>query len=37
VRVRSVAPKLGQHNAEIFGRLRVIEAEVKCLHERRVL
>jgi len=37
VRVRSVAPKLGQHNAEIFGRLGVIEAEVKCLHERRVL
>jgi hypothetical protein len=37
MRVRSVAPKLGQHNAEIFGRLGVIEAEVKCLHERRVL
>jgi crotonobetainyl-CoA:carnitine CoA-transferase CaiB-like acyl-CoA transferase len=37
VRVRSVPPKLGQHNAEIFGRLGVIEAEVKCLHERRVL
>jgi crotonobetainyl-CoA:carnitine CoA-transferase CaiB-like acyl-CoA transferase len=25
VRVRTVAPKLGQHNAEIFGRLAVTE------------
>jgi crotonobetainyl-CoA:carnitine CoA-transferase CaiB-like acyl-CoA transferase len=25
VRVRNVAPKLGQHNAEIFGRLEISE------------
>ena len=29
VRVRAVAPKLGQDNAEIFGRLGVMEAEIK--------
>jgi crotonobetainyl-CoA:carnitine CoA-transferase CaiB-like acyl-CoA transferase len=28
VRVRNIAPKLGQHNAEIFGRLGVAEAEI---------
>ena len=37
VRVRTVAPKLGQHNAEIFGRLGVSEAEMVELHARSVL
>src|SRR5262249_45031664 len=37
VRVRSVAPKLGQHNAEIFGRLGVSEAEMKELRVNGVL
>ena len=31
VRVRTLAPKLGQHNAEIFGRLGVSEAEINQL------
>jgi crotonobetainyl-CoA:carnitine CoA-transferase CaiB-like acyl-CoA transferase len=29
VRVRNVAPRLGQHNAEIFGRLGVKDAEIR--------
>jgi len=37
VRVRNVAPKLGQHNAEIFGRLRVSEAELRELRAKGVL
>ena len=37
VRVRTVAPKLGQHNAEIFGRLGVSEAEIKDLCGKGVL
>jgi crotonobetainyl-CoA:carnitine CoA-transferase CaiB-like acyl-CoA transferase len=37
VRVRTVAPKLGQHNAEIFSRLRVTQAEIDRLGERSVL
>jgi hypothetical protein len=37
VRVRTVAPKLGQHNAEIFGRLGVSEAEMQRLHTKGVL
>jgi crotonobetainyl-CoA:carnitine CoA-transferase CaiB-like acyl-CoA transferase len=34
VRVRTVAPKLGQHNAEIFGHLGVSEAEMRELRNR---
>ena len=37
VRVRTVAPKLGQHNAEIFGRLGVSEAEMAGLLAKGVL
>jgi crotonobetainyl-CoA:carnitine CoA-transferase CaiB-like acyl-CoA transferase len=37
VRVRAVAPKLGQHNAEIFGRLGVTAADLKALRERGVV
>ncbi|MBV8089921.1 MAG: CoA transferase [Alphaproteobacteria bacterium] len=37
VRVRTVAPRLGEHNTEIFGRLGVSEAEMKELRARRIL
>jgi len=37
VRVRTVAPKLGQHNAEIFGRLGVGEGEMEKLRAKGVL
>ncbi len=37
VRVRNVAPKLGQHNAEIFGRLGVTEVELRELDAKGVL
>ena len=37
VRVRKVAPKLGQHNAEIFGRLGISENDVDELRAKRVL
>jgi len=37
IRVRSVAPKLGQHNAEVFGRVGVGESELAALREKRVI
>ena len=37
IRVRTVAPKLGEHNAEIFGRLGVSEAELQKLRVKGVL
>jgi crotonobetainyl-CoA:carnitine CoA-transferase CaiB-like acyl-CoA transferase len=37
VRVRTIAPKLGQHNAEIFGRLGVSEAEINQLCAKGVM
>jgi formyl-CoA transferase len=37
VRVRNVAPKLGQHNPEIFGRLGVGTAEQRELRALSVL
>jgi crotonobetainyl-CoA:carnitine CoA-transferase CaiB-like acyl-CoA transferase len=37
VRVRTVAPKLGQHNAEIFGRLGVSETAMRELRGQGVL
>ena len=37
IRVRTVAPKLGQHNAELFGRIGVTGLEIKARPEKRVL
>jgi formyl-CoA transferase len=37
IRVRTIAPKLGQHNAQIFGRLGVNEAELVKLRARGVV
>ena len=37
VRVRNVAPKLGEHHAEIFGRLGVSQAEMTELRAKGVL
>ncbi len=37
IRVRTVAPKLGQHNAEIFGRLGVTGPEMGALQAKNIL
>ena len=37
IRVRAVAPKLGEHNAEIFGCLGVSQAEIEELCARGIL
>jgi crotonobetainyl-CoA:carnitine CoA-transferase CaiB-like acyl-CoA transferase len=37
VRVRTVAPRLGEHNAEIFGRLGFSGKDVDELRAKRVL
>ena len=37
IQVRTVAPKLGQHNPEVFGRLGVTEAELKALRAKGVV
>ena len=37
VRVRTVAPKLGQHNAEIFDRMRLSEQDIETLQGQRVV
>jgi crotonobetainyl-CoA:carnitine CoA-transferase CaiB-like acyl-CoA transferase len=37
IRVRSVAPKLGQHNGEIYGRLGVGEADLAALGTKGVV
>jgi crotonobetainyl-CoA:carnitine CoA-transferase CaiB-like acyl-CoA transferase len=37
VGVRTAAPKLGQHNAEIFGRVGVSEAELQELRAKGVM
>jgi crotonobetainyl-CoA:carnitine CoA-transferase CaiB-like acyl-CoA transferase len=37
IRVRTVAPKLGQHNAEVFGRLGLNTADIAALKEKGVL
>jgi crotonobetainyl-CoA:carnitine CoA-transferase CaiB-like acyl-CoA transferase len=37
IRVRRVAPKLGEHNAEIFGRLGVTAADLAALRDKGVV
>jgi hypothetical protein len=35
--VRTVAPTLGQRNAEIFGRMRLSEQDIETLQAQRVV
>ncbi len=35
--VRTVAPKLGQHNAEIFGRLGLTDSDIAALRDKQVV
>ena len=37
IRVRTVVPRLGEHNAEIFGRLGVTEADIAALKANEIL
>jgi crotonobetainyl-CoA:carnitine CoA-transferase CaiB-like acyl-CoA transferase len=37
IRVRHVAPKLGEHNGEIFGRLGLREADIASLRDRGII
>jgi crotonobetainyl-CoA:carnitine CoA-transferase CaiB-like acyl-CoA transferase len=37
VQVRTVAPKLGQHNSEISGRLGVSTEEMEALRKQKVI
>ena len=37
IRVRTVAPKLGQHNSEIYGRLGVSQADLAALKAKVVI
>jgi crotonobetainyl-CoA:carnitine CoA-transferase CaiB-like acyl-CoA transferase len=37
IRVRHTAPKLGEHNAEILGRVGVTEKELAALKAKRIL
>jgi crotonobetainyl-CoA:carnitine CoA-transferase CaiB-like acyl-CoA transferase len=37
IRVRTVAPKLGQHNAEIFGRKGLSEQDIETLQAQCVV
>jgi crotonobetainyl-CoA:carnitine CoA-transferase CaiB-like acyl-CoA transferase len=37
IKVRTVAPKLGEHNAEILGRLGVTAADLAALREKGVV
>jgi crotonobetainyl-CoA:carnitine CoA-transferase CaiB-like acyl-CoA transferase len=37
IKVRTVAPKLGEHNAAVFGTVGVSEAELKALREKGVV
>jgi crotonobetainyl-CoA:carnitine CoA-transferase CaiB-like acyl-CoA transferase len=37
IKVRAVAPKLGQHNAVIYGKLGYSAADLATLREKRVI